>query len=181
MNEKIDIIFSSSSPRAYQTAQLIRGNRPITIAKCDEFKEINLGVWEGKRQEDVMAENPEQFEYFWNQPSQFQVTGSETFEDVQQRALLKLDEIMQDYKGKNVLIVTHTVVVKILMAYFEGRELDLIWNHPYIHPACLCKVEIADEQAHILLHGDISHYQENIHLQAEAKTANREKGVIWKE
>jgi phosphoserine phosphatase len=46
--EKIDIIYSSSSPRAYQTAQLIRGDRDIDILQSDAFKEINLGDGKGK-------------------------------------------------------------------------------------------------------------------------------------
>ncbi|MNI10236.1 hypothetical protein D3C73_633390 [compost metagenome] len=46
------------------------------------------------------------------------------------------------------------------MAYFEGRLMKDIWNPPYIHPVCLCKVVIENNEADIILHGDISHYKE---------------------
>lgn len=57
-------------------------------------------------------------------------------------------------------MVTHTVVVKLLMAYAEPRPLHLLWELPYIHPACLCKLEFIDGNPRILLHGDTSHYQD---------------------
>jgi probable phosphoglycerate mutase len=76
--------------------------------------------------------------------------------------LPEFKEIVRNHNGKNILIVTHTVVVKILMAYFEGRALSDIWNPPYIHPACLCKVEIEEDKPIICLHGDISHYKQQI-------------------
>lgn len=158
-NEKIDYIYSSSSNRAYHTAEYIRGNRNINIVKCNDLREINLGEWEGLTHEEAKANNAEQHENFWNRPDQFKVNNSETFMDVEKRALSVLNAILTEYKGKSILVVTHTVVVKLLMAYFEGRAMNDIWNPPYIHPACLCKIEINNNEIQILLHGDTTHYQ----------------------
>jgi phosphoserine phosphatase len=94
--------------------------------------------------------------------------------------LAKLNEILREYTGKSVLIVTHTVVLKVLMAYFEGRPLDKIWNPPYIHPACLCKVEVVDDQIHIVLHGDISHYKEEVKTVQNESTLQKGE-ILWKE
>ncbi|WP_245237729.1 histidine phosphatase family protein, partial [Paenibacillus ihuae] len=55
--------------------------------------------------------------------------------------------------------VTHTVVIKVLMAYFEARAMDKLWELPYIYPTCLCRIDITDGVPEILLHGDISHYE----------------------
>ncbi|WP_199624825.1 histidine phosphatase family protein [Paenibacillus alkalitolerans] len=157
---QIDLIFSSTSLRALKTAEIIRRDREVSITKCDDFKEINLGVWEGQTQETVKATFEVQFNNFWNNPREFHVENSETFIDVRNRALNKLLDIVKSSTGKSILIVTHTVVVKLLMAYFEKRIIKDLWNPPYIHPACLCKVEINNEIPSILLHGDISHYKE---------------------
>ncbi|MGM1045864.1 MAG: histidine phosphatase family protein [Bacillota bacterium] len=160
-NEQIDIIYSSSSRRAERTAELIRGLREIEIIENDDLKEINLGVWEGKRQEEVKELYPEQFHYFWQDPEKFNVQSSETFQDVSTRAIKQLHQIIDKNQGKSILIVTHTVVVKLLMAYFEDRPIKDIWNPPYIHPACLCKIEFEKNKTNIILHGDISHFKED--------------------
>ncbi|MOA32989.1 hypothetical protein D3C78_1542470 [compost metagenome] len=87
--------------------------------------------------------------------------GSETFAEVQTRALEKLQEILTAHQGETILIVTHTVVIKLLMAYFESRELSKLWELPYIYPTCLCRIDFTDGVPEILLHGDTSHYEEN--------------------
>ncbi|KIL40006.1 phosphoglycerate mutase [Gordoniibacillus kamchatkensis] len=159
-NERIDTIFSSSSPRARKTAELIRGARDLDIMESGALMEIHLGIWEGLTQTEVKQLYPEQLDYFWNDPGQFRVPGSETFQEVSRRAVDQLHRIIGENEDKSILIVTHTVVVKLLMAHFEDRPLNRIWNPPYIHPACLCKVEIGMNQPEIILHGDISHYKE---------------------
>lgn len=159
-SDHLDVIYSSSSPRAYHTADLIREDRKIAIHERDDLKEINLGIWEGRTQDEVKATFAEQFDHFWHNPADFQVENSETFEQVKERAISLLNEILRRHEGQSILIVTHTVVVKLLMAYFENRPLQHIWNLPFIYPACLCKVEILGQQPHIILHGDVGHYQE---------------------
>ncbi|SDF79637.1 probable phosphoglycerate mutase [Fontibacillus panacisegetis] len=160
-NEWIDAIFSSSSNRARRTAEIIKGNREIDIHESDDLREMNLGIWEGQKQEAIMELYPEEYDYFWGDPEKFQVYAGETYEEVLSRAVRKLNQIIADHQGKSILIVTHTVVVKLIMAYFEKRPMNKLWDLPYIHPACLCKVEITDNEYKIILHGDISHYQED--------------------
>ncbi|WP_340006422.1 histidine phosphatase family protein [Paenibacillus sp. FSL K6-0276] len=157
----LDVIYTSSSPRALRTAEIIRGERDVPLKISDTFKEIGMGVWEGRDSAELEARYSDQHRYFWGDPGQFKVEGSETFEEVQTRALEKLQEILTAHKGETILIVTHTVVIKLLMAYFEGRELPELWDLPYIYPTCLSKIDFTDGVPEILLHGDTSHYEED--------------------
>jgi len=159
-NEQIDVIYSSSSPRARRTAEIIRAARKIDLIESHDLKEINLGIWEGKTQAEVKEADPEQFDYFWNDPEKFHVQSSETYQEVSNRSIDLLQKIVQENQGKSILIVTHSVVVKLMMAYFEARPLKEIWKPPYIYPACLCQIELDGEETNIILHGDIQHYQE---------------------
>lgn len=159
-DEQIDIIYSSSSLRARRTAELIRDLKGIDIIESNDLREINLGIWEGKSQEEVKELYPEQFHYFWHDPEKFNVQSSETFQDVSKRAINKLHQIISINQGKSILIVTHAVVVKLIMAYFEDRHMKDIWNPPYIHPASLCKIELVMNKSDIILYGDTRHYKE---------------------
>lgn len=159
-NEPIDVIYSSTSLRAHRTAELIREIRDIDLHRSDELREINMGIWEGKTQTEVKEKFPDQFYYFWNDPEQFSVQDSETFEEVSSRAVGELTRIRDAHEGKSILLVTHTVVVKLLMTYFTDVLMKDLWNPPYIHPACLCKIVIEDGKPDIVLHGDVSHYKE---------------------
>ncbi|MEK3712470.1 histidine phosphatase family protein [Paenibacillus sp. FSL R7-0333] len=154
----LDAVYASSSPRALRTAEIIRGGREIPLTAYDEFKEINLGVWEGREAGELEEQYPEQHQLFWGDPALFSIQGGETFAAVQERALGKLRELIDLHEGGTILIATHTVVVKVLMAYFEDRAMDKLWDLPYIHPTCLCRIDITDGVPEIVLHGDTSHY-----------------------
>ncbi|WP_151735687.1 histidine phosphatase family protein ['Paenibacillus yunnanensis' Narsing Rao et al. 2020] len=158
-DKSIDAVYSSSSPRAIRTAEIIRGERAVPVVPCDDFKELGLGTWEGGVTAELESSHPEQYQYFWKNPARFAVEGSETFAGAQQRALVKLMDIVRQHEGQTLLVVTHTVIIKVLMAYFEGRVMEKLWDLPYIHPTCLCRVDITDGTAEIVLHGDISHYE----------------------
>ncbi|WP_040952070.1 histidine phosphatase family protein [Gorillibacterium massiliense] len=161
-NEDIDVIYSSSSNRAVKTAELINGSRTLPINKKDELKEINLGIWEGQLQDVAKEQYSQEYHAFWNDPERFQLEGAETFFDVSKRAITLLNQIVRENEGKAILIVSHTVVVKLIMAHFENRLMKDVWNPPFIHPACLCKIEIDNDEPTILLHGDITHYKQDI-------------------
>lgn len=159
-NDPIDVIYSSSSYRAHRTAELIKVGREINIIDSDALREINLGIWEGRNQQEVKDSYPEQYDHFWNDPDEFHVQESESFKDVSERVVGQLNQIIDEHQGKSILIVTHSVAVKLIMAHFESRSMKDLWKPPYIHPVCLSKVEVKNDRFEIILHGDISHYQE---------------------
>lgn len=160
--KEIDIhyIYTSSSTRATRTAKIIKGGRNVPVNTCGDLREIGLGVWEGRLQEEIKVNDSDAFRMFWEDPGEFKVQGAETFQEVQKRAIQQLQCIINDHKGCSILIVTHTAVVKLIMAHFDKRSMNELWNPPFIQPASVCKVEIVDNQAYIISHGDIAHYIE---------------------
>lgn len=155
----LDAVYASPSARAVRTASLIVGDRNLDVHPAPAFMEMGFGEWEGRLSEELSELYPEQHGYLWGDPDLFVVKGAETFAEVSLRARVKLEEIVARHAGQTVLIVTHTVVIKVLMAYLEGRSSKQLWDLPYIHPTCLCRVDYRDGVAEVKLHGDISHYR----------------------
>ncbi|KWX72658.1 hypothetical protein AMQ83_36505 [Paenibacillus riograndensis] len=155
----LDIVYTSPSPRAIRTAKLICGDRNIPLETSEALMEMGFGIWEGRVHADVEAEFPEQWNLFWNDPEKFAITDSETYTQVQDRAIGFLNEIVQKHPGKSLLIVTHTIIVKMLMAHFAGSELKQLWKSPEILPTSLSRIDITDDAAEIILHGDVKHYK----------------------
>lgn len=48
-DEKIDAIYSSPTPRAARTAEILKGSRGLQVRLLDDLMEINLGDWEGRK------------------------------------------------------------------------------------------------------------------------------------
>jgi len=159
LNEiEIDMIISSSSGRAVKTAEIIRGDREIIIEYNDNLREINLGEWEGLLYSEIELLYTEEEYNFWNFPHLYKPVGGETFMQVVERASNEIEKIILEYKGKNIVIVTHGITLKLLMAYFENKDLKDLWNGAAMHPTCLSIVEIEKDYPNIILHGDTSHY-----------------------
>lgn len=161
LREPIDVIYTSPSYRTQRTAEIIRGERELPVYPAEAFMEIGMGPWEGRNTAELKEAYAEPYRNFWEDPEKFKLEGGETFAQVQARALEKLQEILLAHEGQSVLIVTHTVVIKLLMAYWEQRNLLQLWDLPYIYPTCLCQIEFAEGTPRILLHGDTSHYEES--------------------
>lgn len=130
--KQIDVAYSSPSVRAIETAQIILNGTTQPIKIIPELKEINLGVWEGKQKKEVEVEYPEEYETFWTQPSKFSLDQAETFLELQDRAIKTILDIVRIEKGKTVLLVSHTATIKVILAYFEERSIDKIWDPPFV-------------------------------------------------
>jgi len=79
-NTQIDKVYSSSSKRAFETAQYIIGDQPISIIQEDDLREMNFGDWDGRIRDEIEAEFPTEFKTFWETPHLFQTDTGETFE-----------------------------------------------------------------------------------------------------
>lgn len=160
--EHIDIIISSSSGRAYHTAEIICGNRDIEIIKRDDLKEIHLGEWEGLHHTEVEEKYSEQHHNFWKAPHLYEPHGGETYQEFMDRVTEAVKEIVHTYEGKNILLVGHAVVMKSILAYIGDKQIKDIWSGAFMHSTCLSIAEFKEEGIELVLEGDTSHYKEDI-------------------
>ena len=111
---KFDKVFCSPLKRARKTAQIIYDG---AIEIDERIKERYNGELEGKIKSEIKKfpdfNNPDNDEY-----------GIERINDFNGRIKLFLDEVMQKYKNKNVLVVTHAGVCIYVKCYFEGDPTE---------------------------------------------------------
>lgn len=160
--ERIDAIVSSSSGRAFRTAELIRGNMPLEIIKSDALREMYLGPWEGMRHTEISERFPVEQENLWHHPHLYQPSEGESYFQLMKRVVDEIKNIIFENKGKNILIVTHAIVLKAILAHFEGKKLEDFWSGAYMHSTCLNIIEVHQDKHVIKLQGDISHYNTTI-------------------
>ncbi|WP_430104438.1 histidine phosphatase family protein [Peribacillus simplex] len=64
---------------------------------------------------------------------------------------------MSKHKSGNILVVTHSVILKSLLMYVKGKSIKDLWAPPFIHDTSLTILEIKDGMHHLLSEGDVSH------------------------
>ncbi|WP_010295411.1 histidine phosphatase family protein [Clostridium senegalense] len=154
-------IYTSSSDRAYKTAEIIKGDRDIEIVPSLDLREIRLGVWQGLTQEEISELNKENHYNYWNKPEKYiTVEGAESFEEVRDRAYRTIMKMVRENKGKEILVVTHTTVLKGFMCALQKKEIKDLWEPPFIKQTSLTVVEFdEDENYKIITNADASHHQ----------------------
>jgi broad specificity phosphatase PhoE len=156
---ELDAIYTSTSGRTVETAELIRGERLIPMYHHENLREINLGDWEGKTHDEITEFDPIAYEHFWNKPHLYLPERGERFIDVQTRALNVIQDIVNRHPSGNVLVVTHGVVLKTLIAYFKNMPLAELWTPPFMHGTSLTIVQAANGTFELVTVGDVSHLE----------------------
>ena len=113
-NIKFDFVFSSPLKRALKTAEIICNN---DIIKDDRLIERNNGDLEGKLKTEI-----DEFPNF-NDPNETRY-NIENIVDFRNRIYDFFNEIKNQYRGKNVLVVTHAGVGIYARCFFEGEPQD---------------------------------------------------------
>jgi len=116
LNAEIEIIISSPLKRALETAEVTAKslNHNVNIICDSRLVERNFGDYEGLLIDDVdiiALRN-----YTANHP----IPNGETIREVVSRVFECLDEILNKYKGQNILLVTHGHVMRAVFWYFNG-------------------------------------------------------------
>lgn len=156
----IDYIYTSPLKRAFDTANIIKGNRDIDIIPVDELKEIYLGSWEGNIVNEIEEKHPIVHYNFWNEPHLYEPLDGESFSDLSNRVGKFFDNIICKHIKDDVLIVAHAVVLKSLFNYITYKDISKLWHGPHIKPTCLSIINNENGQIEVEMIGDVSHYKE---------------------
>ncbi len=109
-----DLVFSSPLKRAYKTASIITNNE---IIKDNRLIERDNGSLEGK----LKSEIKEKIDFNDPNEKRFNIENIIVF---RKRINSFLEEILNKYRGKNVLVVTHAGVGIYIRCFFEGEPKD---------------------------------------------------------
>ena len=89
----IDYIYSSDLGRAYQTAEIIGNKLNIEVEKTKALREMNFGTWEGRIIKDIIAEDPELYKMWRNEPHLAKIPQGETLSQIKERTDAFIKEI----------------------------------------------------------------------------------------
>jgi alpha-ribazole phosphatase/probable phosphoglycerate mutase len=123
-DEEIHAFFSSDLIRARKGAEIIASCHGIEPISCPEFREINLGIWEGMTQEEIMERYPEEYTARLQDLVHRRIEGGESFRDVHERVMRKLSRILAERAGSTIVLLAHGGVNRVIL--FDALKLDLV-------------------------------------------------------
>ena len=119
-------IFSSPLSRALETAKIISLSQDSSITKIDNFSELDQGLLEGLRFNEIKEKFPEFFSEWRSVPGEVRMPGGETLDELQARAWDGVEKIYAKYsKEKNpVLVVSHNLAIICILSRILGVTLN---------------------------------------------------------
>lgn len=127
----IEIVYSSPLKRAYETARIIADELGVDEVIADKHLiERDFGVLTGKPHSDIPKYaskilETDKINYF------IEVDGAENFPMLYKRGKKVLQEVIERHPNKNVLVVTHGDIGKMIRAAFHNWSWEDGLKTPY--------------------------------------------------
>ena len=120
-------IYCSDLKRAYSTAKIIGMLHKIKPKALKELREINMGEWEGLTFDKVKITYPQQFKARGEDILNYRVQDGENFLEFSKRVIKVFKQLLEQ-SDKNLFIVSHAGVNRIIISYLIGLPLQNIFQ-----------------------------------------------------
>lgn len=160
-NIHIDVIYSSTMKRTLETARYIAATKNLPIIQVEDLKEINGGLWEGMKWSELADKYPDEYDIWENKPHLCQMPGGENMKCFQQRVVAAVMRIVEKEAGKNVLIVTHGTVIKVLLCHLKELPLEEMVRIPWCDNTAVTIGTWENCRFRVETEGDVSHLDDD--------------------
>ncbi len=154
----IGCVYTSPLKRARVTAEIIAGPHKLEAQDLDDLIEINLGGWQGLHMDEVKKRWPEIWKQSRIDPSDVTFPGGESFQQVSERAVRAFQYIVSQNQGKQVVVVSHEIIIKQMVAHVLGVS-NSIYRKFEVTNASLNIVRLIDEKVRLVTLNDTSHLE----------------------
>lgn len=122
-SEQVDVLLSSDLKRTLTGAKIIGAKLGLTPQPKKNFREINLGQWEGLTRDEIVERFPDDFEERSKDLPHYRIKNGESFADLKKRVITELELVLEEYEGKSIALIAHGGVNRVILTHVLGMEL----------------------------------------------------------
>lgn len=126
-DSKIEAVYSSPLKRAQRTAQTIGDSHGLEVIVTPRLLDLDFSEWQGQSVREVREKYPELYEEWLSSPEKLRIPAGESLDEVRERAVLVIDEVIASRRSV-VVLVSHRVVNKVLICALLGLDNSHFWN-----------------------------------------------------
>jgi len=124
---KIDAVYSSPLRRALKTAEMIASYHKLDVEIAPGLVDFDYGEWQSLAHQQVRDRYKELYAEWINSPDRVKMPDGESLNDVRERAMGVVSDVIAKYEG-TVVLVSHRVVNKVLICALLGLDNSHFWN-----------------------------------------------------
>jgi alpha-ribazole phosphatase len=128
-----DHIISSPLVRCAAFARLLSQRLALPCAFDERIREMHFGTWEGRTAAELMKKDPDALTRFWTNPARYTPPAAEPVIEFARRALSAWRDILANYAGRRILLITHAGVLRTIFCDLHQRPVKrlLEFDVPY--------------------------------------------------
>ena len=117
-----DVVISSPLLRCQEFANHLAQVHGLSLplALDQRLQEIDFGEWENRSPTDILEEDPDLLQNWWNNPTQMTPPEGESFLHFNCRVLECWQALLDKYEGKKLLLITHAGVTRTILMHILG-------------------------------------------------------------
>lgn len=119
----LSALYSSDLIRAVKGASIIGERHKAPRLIMPEFRERNVGLWEGMAFDDIQQEYPAEWSSWLGNVMHFKPPEGESLAEVSARVLPVLKGIVDKHMGEEILLLAHGGVNRVILS--DAMQLDL--------------------------------------------------------
>lgn len=135
-------IVSSPLSRCLKFSEALADTLSIPFTVDDNLKEIGFGAWEGRTPDDIKNNEGDALERFLQDPVNNRPPGAEPLDEFADRVWSVYENIAEEYRGQNILLVGHAGVVRAITSKILGMSLDDVYSRLKVEYAAIANTRI---------------------------------------
>ncbi len=125
---KITACYSSDLSRCTVGAGILGSHLGVTPVRESDLRELNIGIWEGRSWQELMAEYPQEWQARLADIVNYRVPEGESLLDLSRRVMPVIERIVTRHRGEEVLVVGHGGVNRVVLLEAIGAPLTALFN-----------------------------------------------------
>jgi len=114
--KNLSAVYSSDLLRTEKGAQIIAQPHSLRPESFPEFREMHFGRWQGLSYPEVMERYPADIPQWMSSLEHFRIPGGESVLDMRNRAIPKLQELIEHHRGQEFALVCHGALNRLIIA-----------------------------------------------------------------
>jgi broad specificity phosphatase PhoE len=124
----IEVVYSAPCQSAMQTAETLSDSLDVKLKRLDTFRNLDHGLWHGKRIEEVRQTQPKVYRLWQDRPETVCPPQGETVESARQRVGKTLQKLLRKHRSGVIALVTPEPLASIVRSLLDRSELGDLWQ-----------------------------------------------------
>jgi len=123
-----DIVISSPLQSCSEFAELISDEDDSDLEINQSLKEIDYGMWDGLSPNEILNDDADLLHAWSQSPTTITPPDGEDYHQFQGRVLAAFKKLIEENQGQNILLISHTGVIRIILMYILGMQSEKLFS-----------------------------------------------------